>query len=373
MKKLYCLVSFILMTFTASSQNLLANSGFEERNRCSEANDICNPACWFRIPSDEIPKPREDAASGNYAEKLVMENILAPVNYRSFIFTRLLCPLQKDTLYQLSIFIRSLNGGFDHLDLWMPANEPYETAKNLRDIKIQYSIKAGNKVSNQPNNWKQYVLEFKASGNEQFLMLGNFNLQAMKTKDYHPATKEVIYEIDSLSLLPVHSCKPCSTYDLNLKELYHIYSRHSKLFFSNWGKKDSVAEKTAPAITIQHHSFQDTIILPDVLFETNSSRIHPSFQYKLDSLAEQLAAKELIAIRVNGHTDSTGTAAYNLYLSQKRAEAVQERLLQKAPSLMDLIQAQGLGDTKPRSSNSSPEGRLLNRRVEIVVFYKNED
>jgi len=371
MEKLLSLFCFLILTETLTAQNLLANAGFEDRNTCSEAHDICNPSAWFRIPSDEIPRPEADAVNGMYAEKIVMENVLSPIYYRSFIFTRLLCPLQKDVVYNLSIFIRVLSGDFHHLDVWMPAEEPYASAKNINDITAQLTITNRDRIKKYNKNWNEYSTSFKATGNEKFLMLGNFSKKPLEKKSRYLINNEVVYEIDSLELLPVAKRNKCDDYESNLKELYSIHSRHSKIFFNNWHKVVDTASTKASSIITSQANKVDTIVLPGVLFEVNSNVINTSFHYMLDSLAESLAQKELLQIDINGHTDSTGTPDYNLYLSQKRAEAVAQYLVDKVPFLKNILIINGLGDTRPKTSNSTPAGRLLNRRVEMIVYYKS--
>jgi outer membrane protein OmpA-like peptidoglycan-associated protein len=71
-------------------------------------------------------------------------------------------------------------------------------------------------------------------------------------------------------------------------------------------------------------------------------------------------------IEIAGHTDNTGDAAANMTLSQQRADAVRNALIQDgvAPALLT---AKGYGDTRPIASNDTPDGRLQNRRTEFSV------
>jgi outer membrane protein OmpA-like peptidoglycan-associated protein len=72
-------------------------------------------------------------------------------------------------------------------------------------------------------------------------------------------------------------------------------------------------------------------------------------------------------IRVDGHTDATGTAEYNVWLSEKRAVSV-KTYLSEAGIAASRISTQGLGQTKPVADNKTPEGRERNRRVEVVIL-----
>ena len=103
-----------------------------------------------------------------------------------------------------------------------------------------------------------------------------------------------------------------------------------------------------------------------VLFRSAESALLPQAQAKLDQVVKALLAIPARNLIVEGHTDSQGSDAYNQGLSQRRADAVRDYLVQKGyPS--DRIQARGKGEGSPIAQNSSAEGRANNRRVEIVI------
>jgi outer membrane protein OmpA-like peptidoglycan-associated protein len=103
-----------------------------------------------------------------------------------------------------------------------------------------------------------------------------------------------------------------------------------------------------------------------VLFASNKATLLPAAQARLDQVAEALMATKERRLTVEGHTDSQGTADYNLDLSQRRAEAVRAYLISRDYPA-DRIQARGIGKVRPVADNASPEGRANNRRVEIIV------
>ena len=93
----------------------------------------------------------------------------------------------------------------------------------------------------------------------------------------------------------------------------------------------------------------------------------PSARSRLGQVAEALLKDEADATYVvEGHTDSSGTAAVNNELSRKRAEAVRDYLVERGVPA-DRITAEGHGADQPVAENSTAEGRANNRRVEIVV------
>jgi outer membrane protein OmpA-like peptidoglycan-associated protein len=103
-----------------------------------------------------------------------------------------------------------------------------------------------------------------------------------------------------------------------------------------------------------------------VLFRSAESTLLSSAQVKLDQVAKALLAVRARNLIVEGHTDSQGSESYNQGLSQRRADAVRDYLVQRGYPA-DRIQARGKGKGSPIADNASPEGRANNRRVEIVI------
>jgi outer membrane protein OmpA-like peptidoglycan-associated protein len=114
----------------------------------------------------------------------------------------------------------------------------------------------------------------------------------------------------------------------------------------------------------------DNIILNmpgNITFATDSSNISADFYSVLDSVALVINEFEKTYIDIYGYTDSTGSEAYNLTLSEKRASSV-ARYLESQKVVSQRIVTRGKGESNPVASNDTPEGRSLNRRVEIVLI-----
>jgi len=106
--------------------------------------------------------------------------------------------------------------------------------------------------------------------------------------------------------------------------------------------------------------------MPDVLFDTGKYTLKPGARERLARVAGILQAYPGLRVQIEGHTDSTGTPEFNQRLSEQRAEAVRQ-FMETQGVTRDLITAQGFGQTAPVASNSTAEGRQLNRRVDLVV------
>jgi outer membrane protein OmpA-like peptidoglycan-associated protein len=103
-----------------------------------------------------------------------------------------------------------------------------------------------------------------------------------------------------------------------------------------------------------------------VLFATGQAMILPGAQAQLNQVADALKTQAEHHFTVEGHTDNQGTDAINNDLSNRRANAVRDYLIVRGVA-SEAITAQGFGSTRPVADNHSPEGRAMNRRVEIVV------
>jgi outer membrane protein OmpA-like peptidoglycan-associated protein len=107
-----------------------------------------------------------------------------------------------------------------------------------------------------------------------------------------------------------------------------------------------------------------------VLFASNQATLLPEARTRLDQVAAVLLTTKERNITVEGHTDSQGTDAHNMDLSQRRADAVRTYLVQQGYGA-DLIKANGLGEGTPVADNGNAEGRANNRRVEIIIQHES--
>jgi len=101
----------------------------------------------------------------------------------------------------------------------------------------------------------------------------------------------------------------------------------------------------------------------DVLFEFDRSEIQPEFEGVLTEIADLIVANDE-QVTIEGHTDSIGTEAYNMGLGQRRADSVADYLASQGVPMEDMTTV-SYGETRPVAPNDTPEGRALNRRVEI--------
>lgn len=101
-------------------------------------------------------------------------------------------------------------------------------------------------------------------------------------------------------------------------------------------------------------------------FAVNSAQIQPGFHSTMDKIAKIVNKYGKTHLTLVGYTDSTGSAAYNKKLSERRANSVLS-YLHSRKVIPQRLSAFGMGEEKPRASNATAAGRALNRRVEIII------
>jgi len=136
---------------------------------------------------------------------------------------------------------------------------------------------------------------------------------------------------------------------------------------------DAQEERLArlPGTTVERIE-KDTLLVrfdSDILFNTDSATLGPAALGTVQEVADVLTEYRKTAVVVQGHTDSTGPAAHNQDLSERRAESVGGALVARGVAPTRLV-ATGYGETLPVASNGSERGRRLNRRVAILLKAK---
>ncbi len=103
-----------------------------------------------------------------------------------------------------------------------------------------------------------------------------------------------------------------------------------------------------------------------ILFAVNSARIRPESTPTLEEIGEMLVDHPDLRLSIEGHTDSDGDDSYNQTLSEERAGAVRDYLIEQYGVNPSRLESAGMGESAPVDSNDTPEGKQQNRRVELV-------
>jgi outer membrane protein OmpA-like peptidoglycan-associated protein/tetratricopeptide (TPR) repeat protein len=165
--------------------------------------------------------------------------------------------------------------------------------------------------------------------------------------------------VDGSFFVPIY---PGTNYAFNIASPGYLF------YSENFNFRDSLkfrsVEKSFGLTPLQQGS---SMVLNNIFFDFDSDSLKSTSYTELDLLAEFLQENPYLKISINGHTDSIGNAVYNYDLSEKRAKAVFQFLVdnQIQPGR---LQYKGLGASRPVASNETEEGRAINRRTEIVIL-----
>lgn len=134
---------------------------------------------------------------------------------------------------------------------------------------------------------------------------------------------------------------------------------------------DQVGRKATAVITVKEIPKPDKLIrLQDLNFIFDKAELTKESKIKLEKNISQLFEMNLKSIIIEGHTDAIGTPEYNQALSEKRAQAVKNILLDNLDIRAQQVTAIGFGEARPITTNKTDEGRAKNRRVDIKVYTK---
>jgi outer membrane protein OmpA-like peptidoglycan-associated protein len=366
MQKIYLhiiLFSFLLTPLTSQSQDLIANASFERCNLCPTklgsfdqdvvfwsaptlgSTDYFN-SCSPLMGTPENFNGKQPAQNGTAYAGFYL---YAPQDYREYLQTRLGGALIKDREYHLTFYISRAEGSdFAIREIGVLLADRELNVETKKTLSKKHWFASGIRNYNyfeinkngfwqQTRKWVKLEVKFRAKGNEEYLIIGNFkpNAKTRVRETVRTAKKGAYYYIDSFSLVPLE------------KEVVDNGPADDPL----------VGEPLALNTT---HRFQNVLFEFDrfVLLETAKSDIRKVYDY-LNKYSD-------LNIHIDGHTDNVGAPAYNTALSGYRCKAVVQYLEQLGLN-QDRISWRAHGGKTPIADNTTDEGRKLNRRVEFVL------
>jgi outer membrane protein OmpA-like peptidoglycan-associated protein len=137
---------------------------------------------------------------------------------------------------------------------------------------------------------------------------------------------------------------------------YGDSSQTIKITFETANKTNSLEQKLADKQPVEIYG---------IYFDFNSAHIKPESEAVLKQISDVMHKNPTWKLSVSGHTDNIGDADFNQKLSQARAEAVKTALVKEYKIAPDRLTTSGYGASRPVADNKKPEGRALNRRVEL--------
>jgi outer membrane protein OmpA-like peptidoglycan-associated protein len=370
MKTRFLVPAFLLIAsgIRASAQDLIANGSFQDLNVCKELQAPCSPSAWKTTSPHLMMYGAEK--NGNYYARLTIFNSSIE-GIRKYMQTRLLCPLRKDQVYIISVKLKPGNVFMGSFGIVLTGTPVFINNDLL--LRIQPTIDLTGHYAKVPygkrRDWYTITVEYRATGEERYLILGNFQDDAEQERTYLSQPKNFTdyeYYIDDVVLKPKIPQDPCRNYDIVKQQLYSQTERHPQRKFNMFGEDEP--EQGGPVIDRP----VDTLRLGNVYFEFDSDRLNLIGKAKLDSLFRNLVIEDIDSVRVCGHTDSMGPREYNVNLSSRRAEAIMQVIRDTELSGF-VTEVKGYGDAMPIASNKTEAGRKKNRRVEVLIYYRTND
>lgn len=364
--RLSLLNTLLIFFVSAEGQSLVANGSFEDRNKCMEYGLSCGPEAWFYYPLKYVTFKKNES---NFEEIHVIESG-DEVFSQNYVYTKFLCPLKRDVPYVFSIWIKASKAVFNHLNVWVGKFEPGSGNEEANISEPAFSINDENRDSTD-GFWSRYNYLYTAKGDESFMLLGNI-VQKPLNNDLS-SKKQCVYYIDNVQLLPKVNTEICPEYYAVKKQLYDQDNRHTEKLVNSIPLNDSLVSRIRkPKITGDKSEDEkirvnDTIVVPNVFFDFNTSRLNSSYYSKLEKLIGGMKKINFREILIIGHTDNIGSNIYNIGLSLQRAKTLKKFILRRLALVSEKIKVEGVGKSQPVSDNSTVEGRTKNRRVEIIL------
>jgi outer membrane protein OmpA-like peptidoglycan-associated protein len=354
--------ALLVAGFSLDAQNLVPNPGFEEFKFCpggySERPEEFHVKDWYpanpgtpdhfnSCSHGEADVPHNwagvsDAFEGHgYVGLYAWMNI--DINYREFVQCKLISPLIKDSLYVFRFHYKLSSYSkfsIDRIGVLLTDSMVSWKRDRAPNISPTFHALRDSALTEHTGSWETGSWEFRASGGEQFVTIGNFYDNA-QTRHY-----DIQFRTPQQVLL-----KDAAYYYLDGIELYSPFA------------KDSI-DNLRPGFTPDRVALNTDYILKNIQFEFDSYKLLATSFDELDQLAAYALKYPRLLLQLSGHTDDIGGERYNKRLSENRAKTVAKYLLMQGVAT-ERVEVAGYGKSKPLVYNDTDDARQINRRVEI--------
>jgi outer membrane protein OmpA-like peptidoglycan-associated protein len=263
--------------------------------------------------------------------------------YRDYIGQKLKIPLKKGTVYRVELDLaRSFWVAINKLGFFF-SEKPVQ-ADVIKDWKgdfIDPQVIFDSILCKIPTTWYRLSATFTLDKDAQYFYFGNFASINGYQKIFNSLNDACVqknqaatYYVDNFSLVEVQTTATTTSSNV--------------------------------VVAMPLAKLNETIILRNVLFETNRAYLKATHLPELDGLYDRMFKNPSWTVLITGHTDNVGSVAGNQQLSENRANTIAEYLQNKGIDAQR-IQKRGVGATQPIADNQTPEGREKNRRVEIEI------
>lgn len=285
-------------------------------------------------------------------------------NVREFVQTGLLEPLIADSLYRIEISLclePESNVAIKNFRIYF-TSDLLTDYKEYKLLTVKPQVEFAFSSPDCRNSWITFSSFYKSTGDEKFIMLGNFRNDKNTSITKLATPKNKTYK-EKWDLVKGEKASYYYMDDIVVEKV-------------TLEKKDTVVSPDNPAnklltdtISIADIAIDSAVILKNIFFEFNKADLLPESESELQKLYNLLTSHPSVRIRIEGHTDNFGGYDFNLDLSKKRAESVVLYLLNRGIAA-DRIESAGYSYVFPIASNETAEGRQINRRVAFKLLNK---
>ncbi|MFL5753219.1 MAG: OmpA family protein [Bacteroidia bacterium] len=342
-----------LLSQTVIDKNLVPNGSFENFRKKSGAIKAAIP--WTQMASvDYYQEPiandtsrLKGARTGSCYAGLRFQK-----NYKEFMQVKLAEPLHRGYKYQFEMYIR-LGFWSNALLKSMGAHFSKAGFGGVNTVAKSNTIDSICKKGGFDNGYQWIKISgiYQADGGEKYLTIGNFSNRIgkdmIRLNKFKLGFREAYYFVDDVSLKWIKP-KEEEVKTVIVGSENDAYGKDSVLQV----KKDiKVGEK---------------VTLNNINFEKGHSYITTESFPELNKLVKYMLLHPTMEIRINGHSDNSGSPHKNQKLSEQRARAVFEYLISKG--VQNKMYFKGFGNQQPISGNDTEEGKAKNRRVEFEII-----
>ena len=367
------LVFYILLCVScARAQNLIPDSSFEEHTSVPVDFSAINSSNTWNTPSlgttdlfcvcdrkqkkysmVDVPQNPMGFQSPHSGTCYAGFFALSHENYREYIQTPLIKPLEKGKSYLFSVYISLADYSRTYIDqlgvCFLPQKVKYNSSNVIKDLNPVY-MQIGNEVGKDIENWHHVTVIYTANGTETYLLFGSFAMHQIKKTKYK-APRGIKSRINQTSE----------------RDAYYFMDDVSLVETTALIEHEQAAIVKTELDTLNNLPADTALVLKNILFKTNKAKLVPSSYADLDKLSNYLKNNVLLKIGVFGHSDNVGSEKTNQKLSAERAKAVADYLIKQHID-WKRITIVGYGSTKPLVQNDTPEHKQQNRRVEFILL-----
>lgn len=360
--------------------NALLNGDFEDINTCSEYNSECGVEGWFYLKEAKAQMLGNESGPEKFGRNsyLIYYDWRGDQAFTPVIGSLLPCRLVAGHGYTFRGMISvRLNAQLVFKPGVSMAPAYYVPRRKFTAGFVASEITAVEPMEDK--GWYRFEYHYVASGDEDYLTFGSYVSQDSSAgKRQLTGVQTIAMTLDNFELLPDDPQEgPCEAFQEVRSAIYAYDFRHKEMDYSLYGTgklklllpaDPAKRQPRPPVVIVPKNEASDTLRLGDLSFDFNKAALTDSTRARLASYFNGSRVADSIVIE--GHTDSIGNDAFNRRLSADRCVSVSQWLTRHHIIQPGNIRIVAHGRSRPEASNRTAEGRARNRRVELILYWR---